>query len=94
MAQIPTYEFIVGTTKRLTWVNTGVTAGFIHAALRDFNGTLINSITGVDSGNGHYYAVMPHPNTPGWYSQEWVAIINANTYVSKQYGFGRALEVT
>lgn len=93
MALIPQYEFIVGTTKRLTWVNTGAVPGFISAALRDRNGSLITSMAGVSSGDGHFYAVMPHPNTPAWYVQEWIAIINANTYVSKQYAFGRDLEI-
>lgn len=94
MSRIPTYEFIVGTTKRLTWVSSGATASDICATLRDRSNGLVSSTSAISSGNGHYYAVMVHPETPGWYVNEWVAAINATTYIDRQFGLGVTLEVS
>lgn len=94
MSRIPTYEFIVGTTKRLTWVSSGTTATDICATIRDRSNALVSSVTALSSGNGHYYAVLTHPSTAGWYVNEWVAAINASTYIDRQFGLGLTLEVS
>ena len=94
MSRIPTYEFIVGTTKRLTWASSGTTAAGICATIRSSANTLVSSMAAVSSGDGHYYVVMVHPSTPGWYVNEWVASINANTYIDRQFALGLTLEVS
>jgi hypothetical protein len=38
------------------------------------------------SGNGHYYALIAHPGSVQWVVQEWIAVINANTYIDRQFG--------
>lgn len=91
--RIATYEFIGGTTRVLTWVSSGVVVDSITCALRDFDDAVINTASVVSSGNGHYYAVMPHPVANRWVVNEWIAIIQANTYISRQFGNGRLLEV-
>lgn len=79
------HERIAGSTLRVTWVNTGVTPTLLTAALRDRNDAVVSSLTAISSGNGAYYAVLPLPNTPGWWVNEWIAVINANTYVDRQW---------
>ena len=92
MAQ-KTYEIIGGSTIKLTWVNAGVTPSAIVASLRRYDETLITSMAAISSGNGQYYAIMPHPNSRQWVVNEWIAVINGNTYINRQFGKIETLEV-
>lgn len=78
------HERFAGDTIRLTWINSGVTPTIISSALRDGSDTVISSMAAISSGNGHYYSLHSLPNTPGSLVNEWIAVINANTYVHKQ----------
>jgi hypothetical protein len=80
------YEVTARTTRQLEWVNSGVTPSAISCALIDRNETLVSSVAAVSSGNGHYYALVTHPGSGCWVVNEWIAVINANTYVSRQFG--------
>lgn len=83
--RINVIDVIAGTTLRMTWTNSGATVDSIASRLINGSETIVNTITPVSSGNGHYFAVHPIPNTPGWYVNEWVASIAANTYVNRQF---------
>ena len=91
--RIPTVEVIAGTTLRATWVNSGITPTSIGSALITGSETLVNSIPGVSSGNGFYFALNPIPTSGGWYINEWIAIIGSNTYVDRQLVRSIRLEV-
>jgi hypothetical protein len=82
--RIPILETIGGNTLRLTWVSSGDTASPISSALYDGAETLISSVAATSSGNGFYYAPMRLPTSMPWYVNEWIAVINASTYVSRQ----------
>lgn len=90
---ITKYTFIAGTTKILTWASSGTVPSAIECHLLDANDTVVSTATPVSSGNGYYYAPVTHPNSACWVVNRWVAVINANTYVYKQIGQGRALGV-
>lgn len=85
--RIPVFEQISGTTVRATWVNSGVTVdpGGLVSRLLDSTENEIDSRLGVSSGNGFYYSLHTLPLTPAWFVNEWIAIIQANTYVSRQF---------
>lgn len=83
--KIPITERIAGTTIRTTMVSSGAVGATVSSALFDKNESLINSVAGVASGNGFYYAIHTLPKTPAWYANEWIAIINTNTYVDRQF---------
>lgn len=91
--RIPVYEFISGTTFRAGFVSSGDTATAIVSRLLDKNETLVNSTTGQSSGNGFYFALHTLPTTPGWFVNEWIAVINANTYINRQFVRGVHPEV-
>lgn len=79
-------KFILGTSKKFTWISSGDTPTSI--ILRVYNGseTLVSSIAGTSSGNGHYYANVPFTGTNfvnGFYSYDWLAIMNSRPYVSR-----------
>lgn len=79
------HERIAGSTLRVTWVSTGVTPTLLTCALRDRDDVVVSSITATASGNGAYYGLLALPNTPGVWVNEWIAVINANTYVDRQW---------
>lgn len=81
------FEDIAGTTFRATWVSSGVTPGLISSALRDSAENIISSVQGISSGNGFYYAFHTLPTSPGWFINEWTALIgiNQNTYIKRQF---------
>jgi hypothetical protein len=89
----PPYEVIAGATIKLTWVSSGAVPSTIACTLRDRSEALISSMTATASGNGHFYAMMPHPGSRQWVVNEWIAVINANTYVDRQFGKVVTLEV-
>jgi hypothetical protein len=78
-------EKVAGTTLKATWVSSGASASPIISALFDGNEVLVSSVTAVSSQNGFYYALHLLPNTPSWYANQWTAVINANTYVDRQF---------
>lgn len=73
-------ELIAGTTFRTTFVSTGTTVASNVSTLLDGNGTLVGSVTAVDSGDGHWFAIH-QVQTPGWYVNKWFSVIAGNTYV-------------
>jgi H+/gluconate symporter-like permease len=72
-------EFI-GSTLRATLVTSGATISPLSTALYDKNDVLVTSISMASSGNGFYYGDIPLPNSAQWMLNEFVAVINANTY--------------
>lgn len=70
----------VGNTLRTTWINSGTSASQIYSALIDKEGVLVNSVSQQSSGNGHYYADIALPNTPGNYLNKQGGVIDSNTY--------------
>ena len=91
--RIPIIETIGGNTIRFTWVSSGDTASPISCALYDGSETLISSVAATSSGNGLYYAPMRVPTSMPWYRNEWIAVVNANTYVGAQLVRVHRLEV-
>lgn len=78
-------EKIAGTTIKVTWVNSGVTVSPLSSALLDRNEALVHSIAASSSGDGFYYALHPLPTSPGqWYVNQWIGVINANTFKERQ----------
>lgn len=90
---IPVKNTIAYTTERVTWVSSGAVAGTIASTLRDRNETLVSSMAATSSGNGAYYALMTMPGSSCWLVNEWVTVINANTYVQRQFLHVLTLEV-
>lgn len=86
-------EVVAGTTLKVTWVNSGVTPGAIVSRLINNVEALVNSATGVSSGNGFYYALHTLPNSDAWYVNEWYSYIGVNTYVSRQLIHAHKLSV-
>lgn len=76
---------VAGTTLKATWVSSGATASPISSQLIDGNEQLVSSVTATSSLNGLYYALHSLPNTRAWYVNQWIAVINANTYVDRQF---------
>jgi hypothetical protein len=83
--RIPVTEVIGGTTLRATWISSGTTVSSVYSTLLSGSESIVNTATPVDSGDGHFFAIHPIPTTPGWYVNEWIALIAANTYVDRQF---------
>ena len=83
--KIPISERIAGTTIRPTWVNSGVTPSDICSTLLGSGETLIDSLTAIQSGTGLFYGIHTLPRSPGWFINEWVSVINARTYIDRQF---------
>ncbi len=79
---VKVYE--VGGTIKFTWVSSGAVASPIISKISDGAETVVNTATVQSSGNGHYFALHPAPNTPGFYVNGWLATISANTYANGQ----------
>jgi hypothetical protein len=86
-------EKLAGTTIKVTFVNTGNTAVVISSALYDTNENMVDSIEGISSGNGMYFAVHLLPNSPQWLVNEWNAYIGVNSFRERQFVRVRAMEV-
>jgi hypothetical protein len=82
--RVPVHEIVAGDTIRPTCVNTGSTMSPVCSALFDASSVLVSSIAATASGNGAYYG-LHLVNTPGWYVNQWISVINANTYVKRQF---------
>jgi hypothetical protein len=85
-------EFI-GSTLRATFVCSGATVSGLFSALYDRNEALVNSVAGVSSGDGHYYADLSLPNSAQWMVNKWSGVIDANTYVRFALVQVRTMEV-
>jgi hypothetical protein len=85
-------EKVAGTTVKVTFVSSGSVPSLICSAILDKNETLINSQAAVGS-QTNFYVLHPVPSTPGWYINQWVAVIQANTYVERQFLRVRTMEV-
>jgi hypothetical protein len=83
--RFPIIEKVAGTTLKATLVSSGATINPVSSALFDINETLVNSIAATSSGDGHYYAMHLLPNTRAWYINQWIGVIEANTYVERQF---------
>ncbi len=73
-------ETLIGDTVKIAWVNSGVTPTDVHAALFNGSETLVNSLTMTDSLNGHFFALITLPSSPGFYVAETLATIEAFPY--------------
>ena len=91
--RINVIEKVAGTTIRTTLISSGATISPCVSTLRTGSETLASSVTATASGDGHYYAVHLLPSTPAWYVNEWIGVINANTYIERQFIRSRAPEV-
>lgn len=83
--KIPITERIGGTTIRVAMVSSGAVGANAWSAIFDKNESLVNSVTAQSSGNGFYYALHTLPKSNAWYVNEWGMILNANTYVDRQF---------
>jgi hypothetical protein len=86
-------EKVAGTTIMQTVVASGGTISPLSFQLLSGSETLVNSVSGVSSGNGFYYGLHLLPNSEAWYVGQMIGVINANTYVARQLVHARALEV-
>jgi hypothetical protein len=83
MLKVPVLEVLGGTTLKLTWTNSGVTPTSLAMSLLDKDETLVQSMSGVSSGNGHYYAPLYVPNSWPWMVAQTIAIIDSSTYTNR-----------
>jgi hypothetical protein len=74
----------LGSTFKVTWINSGAVASPITFNIMSGSESLVSSYSGVDSGNGHYYADVA-VRTPGLYQGRWFATISANTYINGEW---------
>jgi hypothetical protein len=84
LSRIQVIEEFIGSTLRVTWVNSGVNYSPLHSALFDASSTLVHSISHSNSGNGFYYADHPLPATPQWLMNRQMGVTGANTYAKFQ----------
>lgn len=91
--QVNILERIAGTTFMQTVVNTGGSISPLSFQLLSGSETLVSSVAGVSSGDGHYYGLHTLPTSEAWYIGQMIGTINTNTYVARQYVRARALEV-
>lgn len=73
-------RFLIGDTMKITWINSGVTPTALVAKLYTGSETVVASSSMTSSGNGHYYAGLTLPNTPGFYVAETLATIDSLPY--------------
>ncbi len=78
----------LGTTKKFTWISSGDTPSAIHVAIYTGSETLVSSVTGTSSGNGHDDAnvSLTEANSyigDGYYTFAWNATMNSNPYLNK-----------
>lgn len=73
-------QFLVGDTMKVTWINSGVTPTALVAKLYTGSETVVGSTSMTSSGDGHYFAAMTMPDTPGFYVLETLATIDGFPY--------------
>ena len=72
-------EILIGSTFKARFISSGSSPSAIVHTIYDGNENIVNSGTGTNSGNGHYYRDTL-VNTPGYYVSEWLATIAGNQY--------------
>lgn len=77
------FEWLGGTTIKLTWVNTGAIPALLSLNLLDKNEAVVSSVSPVASGNGHYFGPLFLPNSDPYYVARSIAVIDAATYVNR-----------
>lgn len=77
-------EKIIGDTYRATWVSSASNPSPITSALIDKHEVVVSSIAAISSGNGFFYALHQLPTTPGFYTNEWRAVVGSYVYVNRQ----------
>lgn len=60
-------DYIVGTTKQFTWINSGTVGATIAVSIWTGSETMVSSSAMVSSGPGHYYTFSTLPEEPGFY---------------------------
>ncbi len=73
-------EYLPGDTMTMTWVFSGYDVSALEYAIRDSVETVVNTGSFVNSGNGHAYALVTVPNTPGYYVGEYNNVISGYPY--------------
>jgi len=83
------HDCIEYTTKKFTWISSGTVPSAIGLALLRPDNVLVQSKAATSSGNGMYYGLLymnvASMGASRWAIQEWIAVINANTYVDRQF---------
>ena len=90
---IKVVDVVAGTTIRATWVSSGVTPTSIFSRILDNAEALVNSASGISSGNGFYYAPHTMPTSRQWYVQEWQAVIEGFPYIDRMFVKTHGMEV-
>lgn len=73
-------DILCGTTRVMTWVNSGITPTGLSVSVLAGSSTLVSSAAMTSSGNGHYYQPVTLPTTPGFYVVRWQATIGGKPY--------------
>lgn len=74
---------LIGNTRKVSWVNSGVTVGSLTLTVYANSEVLVDSSAMVDSGNGHWYGLHTIPNTPGFYVVQTLGIISNKPYKNR-----------
>lgn len=82
--RVNVFDRTVGSVFKATWVSSGGSPTTISSALIDKTQAVVSSITGVSSGNGFFFVFHQLPNTPGFYVNEWRALVGSSNYVNRQ----------
>lgn len=80
-------EVQLGGSFRLTWISSGAVASPISGIVYTGSETVVNTYSGVSSGNGHYYidAAIPSSYPAGNYRFQWIAVVLSNTYIENVF---------
>jgi len=73
-----------GTTRRVTWINSGATASPIYTHLLTGSETSVSSVSMTSSGNGHYYSDITLPGSAAFFVVETNATISGKIYKKKE----------
>lgn len=74
---------LAGTTRKFTWVNSGLTVTTLSAAILDGSDTVVTSSSMTSSGGGHYYADLTLPSSEGFYVALFSATIGGKPYYNR-----------
>lgn len=73
-------RILAGTTRELTWVNSGQSPSPISVSILDGTDAIVSSVSMSSSGSGHYYANVTMPASEGFYIAEFNAAIASKPY--------------
>ena len=77
-------RYLGGNTVSFRWISSGQSPTTIYTTVLDGSDTMVTSCAMTDSGNGHYYANITLPSTPGFYVREDVATISSLPYKKRK----------